>query len=234
MPYPTTEFYRYADSAILTDRFPESDIYWRDVKVIIDMELPTGKEWEAARNAIATDPVFGEWLSGSWLTDMTALEESAHGFIERYFDDIAAENDFSSYDRKDFNTFSYFLKDYGRFMEPYGNYLCYKRSSILQMGHTDCVDIERYYCFDMMSGKLAEGFIPSGKNRTKAAGLIRRKLKENPSILSGNMESIEPSDNCYVSEKGVTFVYEPWQFSAAGDSSIHVTLSWEELSPYQR
>lgn len=234
LTYPRTEFYQYADSALLSDRFPESDIYWQDVRVSIDIELPKGKEWSDARDAITSDSVFGGWIDGPWLADTASLGNGARKFMAVYFEDIAADNDFSSYDRKDFHTFSYKLSDWGRFMEPYGDYLCYKRLSKLIMGHTSCVDIERYYCFDMMGGKPVGMSVLTDRQAEKVTLLLRQKLAGHPLSPSDEKKDVELSDNFYISSEGVTFVYYPWQLTTVGDSCLHITIPWEEFPDYQR
>ena len=63
---------------------------------------------------------------------------------------------------------------------------------------------------------------------------LQYKLKSNESLTEGGLfeNKIEPNDNFYLTEKGIGFVYQPYEISSYAMGEINVFIPLQELKDH--
>ena len=222
---PATEMYCYDDTAFLCERYPEADSIYH-VTVAIDIEVPKGKQWQWLRDSIASDRQYDSESEDNWMADTAALGRYVHGFIDKYYSDIELFGD-----HNDFFGCTYEYTDTGRFMPSYGQYVCYKRNVNLYFGGAHGLESEIYYCCDLDNCRLMRrtDFISDKYDDILGIMLLGSALRDSTIHLFAEDVPIEPSDNFYIGEEGITFVYPEYEIAPYACGIVRITLCWDEI-----
>ena len=134
--------------------------------------------------------------------------------------------------------FSWVETSDGEFLPPYMNMQSYILSTYDYTGGAHGIDAEKGMTFDLSKGK-----------QLKEDDLFVREYKPELSrILSANMKKsldeeiygmlfimeIEPNGNFYVSDEGVTYIYNRYEIGPYVSGIVRVTVPWEELKDILR
>lgn len=208
---PDTEKYSYDDTALLCERFPEADsMYFASVNV--DMELPVGRKWQNVRNE---------------LVDIDSLDCYARHYVEEYFESVESLNS----DEGDFYGWISEYQDSGMFMPPYKHFICYRRYNYEYTGGAHGLYSETYWCFDRRDCHQMSrtDFIGAEYDRDLSVMLLEAALRDKTISLFDEETPIEPSDNFYVTENGITFVYPLYEIAPYSSGIVHITLPWSKI-----
>ena len=209
MGIPAIGRYSYVDTALLCERFPEADsMYYASVNV--DIELPVGRKWQNFRNE---------------LVDIDSLDRYAHHYVEKYFE--GAEYFLNEGDSA---LYCWILEhqDSGMFMPPYKHFICYRRFTSEYGGGAHGLEWEKYWCFDRRNCHQMSrtDFIGAEYDGDLSVMLLEAALSDKTIHLFGGGTPIEPSDNFYVTENGITYVYPLYEIAPYSSGIVHITLPW--------
>lgn len=185
------------------------------------IELPVGHEWENAREAII-EAVAGD-APGH---DTEAIDRNIEMWKESYTDDmketiplVAEEEEITD------NQLNYNIMAKGQFIDSYNRFQIYRLYNYDFLGGAHGTEYNTYIIFDSKTGDTVnlDGFIPA-----ESLSRFRRILADkNPACAeAGHL----PLRNFYVSDKGLTIVWQPYEISSEWNNTIECTVSWDEIN----
>ncbi len=185
------------------------------------IELPVGPEWENAREAII------EAVAGDAPGHGTeAIDRSIDMWKESYRDDmketipiIAEEEEITS------NQLNYNIVARGEFLNPYDRFQIYRLYNYDFLGGAHGTEYNTYIIFNSKTGDTVnlDGFIPAGSLTSF------RKILEDKKPSYAEADPL-PLRNFYVSDKGLTIVWQPYEISSDQNNTIECTVSWDEIN----
>lgn len=145
--------------------------------------------------------------------------EEGNDAIANYGDDMEAAANWMSYEENcegsvlynDYGIFSYSVKLYTYTGGAHGNSSNCVGSINLNNNRT--VTLESLFDQD---------------NKETIKGEILEILAQEHQLLN---DEIEATENFYISDKGITFVYDEFEIASYSDGEISVTLGWDKIKP---
>lgn len=185
------------------------------------IELPVGPIWENAREVII-EAVAGEAPGHG----TEAIDRSIDMWKESYADDmketipiVAEEEEITS------NQLNYNIVAKGEFVNPYDRFQIYRLYNYDFLGGAHGTEYNTYVVFDSKTGDTVslDAFIPTGS----ISRFCRILADKNPACSEADPL---PLRNFYVSDKGLTIVWQPYEISSDQNNTIECTVTWDEIN----
>lgn len=118
----------------------------------------------------------------------------------------------------------------------YGNLLSYGIHVYSYQGGAHGLSGDEALLFDLADGRLVpeeELFVPGFRDEMAAllTAHLREAMPDEDSYEALFAKDIEPNGNFRVSEKGITYIYNPYSIGPYYLGGIEVTVPWEEAEP---
>lgn len=206
-----------------TISFPETET-WMDIDLNIGyIRDGLGDEAREAVNSSILSAAFGDGAAGKTFTE-------ASDSLYRSLLFAASEGEIEGPNE---------LCLEGGFGEPYADYLCYKLYRYDYSGGAHGNGTTRCFVFDGRSGAIVSesAFFKDGAKK-KLSKLLTFAFMEyigENDLLEGSFDNdISPNGNFTLSEKGVTWLYNPYEIALATEDEISLTIPWEKLKDLVR
>lgn len=199
-----------------TYRYSDSSKY--NYKFSISLEYAVSGITKTAVNKInqgISDSVFGIQYDG----DIKGMVEAYRDLCVRDFKEENVESDWA-------------LTEKGSFGETYGNKRSYIFTSTIECGNPNPVVSKTAVVFDTRTGALlTEREILLPGYEITLPGLIAKHKFDTRKDINYFPDAIWTSNNFYVTSKGITFVYNPFDVAPSSEGIIEITVPWQELKP---
>lgn len=127
---------------------------------------------------------------------------------------------------------SWTLTEKGVFGEYYGNKRSYIFTSKIENGGSRDVVSKTGVVFDTKTGAiLTERELLLPGYEVTLPGLIAKHRFDTKKDIKYFPDAIWTSNNFYVSTKGITFIYNPYDVAPATEGIIEITVPWQDLRP---
>lgn len=206
------------------------DETWQpSLRVHYDLTLPGGSKFNQLREVVLTAVVGDEnYRKGNTRKMLQAYADTLYA---NYIVDYNAVMAASDGNENLMLPFEYSYEQICTPMTSYAHYAQFKLEGNQYTGGAHGMYWEFYYVCDASSGKLltTNDLIPS--NRSGAIDMIFYHLSQMgedfyPDFFEKESLLVE---NFYLSENGMTFVYNPYEVGPYALGTVEITLSWEEL-----
>lgn len=122
----------------------------------------------------------------------------------------------------------------GNFMPQSHNIISYKIEKYTYTGGAHGMPVEKYLNFRAGSyEEIDEDDIFKDNSEDVLTAALTAKaqahLTNSDGVSTLYVNQVEPCDNFFVSNEGITFVYNPYEIAPYSEGKIELTLSWDEL-----
>lgn len=228
-----TKTYKFSEEYYLTDAKTDG-VYSIDIRVQLPVEYKNAGVLTTLRNSIVAHLVGEDYVrysNGEFLTaftDMIKREYKEQGLPllnDRYEESMVYNNE---------------LQLNGEALMNDGRIFSYRIKEYVFTGGAHGLQTLTYFNYDMANGKqFGEEDIFTEGSTDFISNLIKQRIVEqNDEIdsLEGLdkiywTEYIKPNNNFYVTEKGINYVFNPYDIAPYVYGSTEVSLSFAELTP---
>ena len=120
----------------------------------------------------------------------------------------------------------------GRFAGSHKHYITYTVSSYTYTGGAHGMSVTKSYIFDMKSGEtVEESEFFKDDYMPQLSALLTAHVKDNTENMTLFVSEVEPNGNFEVSDKGITYIYNPYEIAPYSEGTIRITVPWKELQP---
>lgn len=201
------------------------------LRIHYSLQLPTGEKWAEARESIIRSVIDEKSYGGD---DTLSIDAHINSLIDNYYKEY--NETMAGYDEKEmhFPPFAYNYDFTGGFLEPYQekNVVTYKVGGNAYTGGAHGMYWETYFTFNMEDGKrVAVSFFVPEEKIDALRDLLYGKLSDTEGFFPDFVteETELATENFFVNQDGMTFVYNPYEVGPYSSGIIMANVAWSEI-----